>query len=182
MTNFCRLDFDLKNFYFPTFFQEVRGYSLEDSTALVGLSYGVGVLGYLGASLVGEFITTRRNTVVIWTWVGALAVCFLIWPDNGYAYDMALFSIMAMFFYGTSAVLTIFVSELFPTNIRATAVGAVAGMGINLGFALYPVIVANLVEIYGWKLAFTLAIVPSLIAAGGATLLQPNLKSGIEVE
>ena len=169
-------------FYFPTFFQEVRGYTLEDSTALVGLSYGVGVLGYLGASLVGEFITTRRNTVVLWTWVGALAVCFLIWPDNGYAYDMALFSIMAMFFYGTSAVLTIFVSELFPTNIRATAVGAVAGMGINLGFALYPVIVANLVELHGWKIAFTLAIVPSLFAAGLATLFQPNLKSVTEIQ
>ena len=95
---------------------------------------------------------------------------------------MALFSIMAMFFYGTSAVLTIFVSELFPTNIRATAVGAVAGMGINLGFALYPVIVANLVELYGWKIAFTLAIVPSLFAAGLATLFQPNLKSGIEIQ
>ena len=169
-------------FYFPTFFQEVRGYTLEDSTALVGLSYGVGVLGYLGASWVGEFVTTRRNTVVLWTWVGALAVCFLIWPDNGYAYDMALFSIMAMFFYGTSAVLTIFVSELFPTNIRATAVGAVAGMGINLGFAIYPVIVANLVGLHGWKIAFTLAIVPSLFAAGLATLFQPNLKSGTEIQ
>ena len=169
-------------FYFPTFFQEVRGYTLEDSTALVGLSYGVGVLGYLGASWVGEFVTTRRNTVVLWTWVGALAVCFLIWPDNGYAYDMALFSIMAMFFYGTSAVLTIFVSELFPTNIRATAVGAVAGMGINLGFAIYPVIVANLVGLHGWKIAFTLAIVPSLFAAGLATFFQPNLKSGTEIQ
>ena len=169
-------------FYFPTFFQEVRGYTLEDSTALVGLSYGVGVIGYLGASLVGEFVTTRRNTVVIWTWVGAIAVCFLIWPDNGYAYDMTLFSIMAMFFYGTSAVLTIFVSELFPTHIRATAVGAVAGMGINLGFALYPVIVATLVELHGWKLAFTIAIVPSLFAAGLATLFQPNLKSGTELQ
>ena len=169
-------------FYFPTFFQEVRGYSLEDSTALVGLSYGIGVLGYLGASLVGEFVTTRRNTVVIWTWIGAISVCFLIWPDNGYAYDMALFSIMAMFFYGTSAVLTIFVSELFPTHIRATAVGAVAGMGINLGFALYPILVATLVEMYGWKMAFTIAIVPSLLAAGVATLFQPNLKSGCDLD
>jgi MFS family permease len=96
-------------------------------------------------------------------------------------YDAILFSIMAMFFYGTSAVLTTFVSELFPTNIRATAVGAVAGMGINMGFALYPVIVAHLVENNGWQMTFSLVVVPSLFIAGLATLFQPNLRSGDEI-
>lgn len=168
-------------FYFPTFFQQVRGYSIEDATTLVGMSYGIGVLGYLGASFVGEFVTTRRNTVVIWTWVGSISVLFLIWHDRGYVYDAILFSIMAMFFYGTSAVLTTFVSELFPTNIRATAVGAVAGMGINMGFALYPVIVAHLVENNGWQMTFSLVVVPSLFIAGLATLFQPNLRSGDEI-
>ena len=87
-----------------------------------------------------------------------------------------------MFFYGTSAVLTTFVSELFPTNIRATAVGAVAGMGINIGFALYPLLVALLVESHGWQVTFTVIIVPSLFIAGLVTLFQPNLRSGIEIE
>ena len=59
------------------FLQQVRGYSAEVSTLLVGISYGVGVLGYIGASFVGEFVTTRRNTVVIWTWVGSVCCsCF----------------------------------------------------------------------------------------------------------
>ena len=169
-------------FYFPTFFQQVRGYTIADATTLVGMSYGIGVLGYLGASFVGEFITTRRNTVVIWTWVGSIALTLLIWHDKGYVYDVILFSVMAMFFYGTSAVLTTFVSELFPTNIRATAVGAVAGMGINIGFALYPLLVAILVENHGWQLTFTVTIVPSLFIAGLVTLFQPNLPSGTEIE
>ena len=92
------------------------------STLLVGISYGVGVLGYIGASFVGEFVTTRRNTVVIWTWVGTVCVAALVWPDHSYYMDLMWF-LMAIFFYGTSAVLTTFIVELFPTHIRATAVG-----------------------------------------------------------
>ena len=169
-------------FYFPTFFQQVRGYSAEVSTLLVGISYGVGVLGYLGASFVGEFLTTRRNTVVIWTWVGTVCVAALVWPNHTYYMDLLWFSLMAIFFYGTSAVLTTFIAELFPTHIRATAVGAIAGLGINLGFALFPLLVANLVESIGWKMAFTAAIIPSLFIVGLVTLFQPNLKSGEELD
>lgn len=168
-------------FYFPTFFQQVRGYSAEESTLLVGISYGVGVLGYIGASFVGEFVTTRRNTVVIWTWVGSICVAALVWPNHTYYMDLIWFSLMAIFFYGTSAVLTTFIAELFPTHIRATAVGAVSGLGINLGFALFPLVVANLVESLGWKMTFTAAIIPSLFVVGLVTLFQPNLKSGTEL-
>ena len=166
---------------FQLFFQQVRGYSAEVSTLLVGISYGVGVLGYIGASFVGEFVTTRRNTVVIWTWVGSICVAALVWPNHTYYMDLIWFSLMAIFFYGTSAVLTTFIAELFPTHIRATAVGAVSGLGINLGFALFPLVVANLVESLGWKMTFTAAIIPSLFIVGLVTLFQPNLKSGTEL-
>ena len=140
------------------------------------------MLGYIGASFVGEFLTTRRNTVVIWTWVGTVCVAALVWPDHSYYMDLMWFSLMAIFFYGTSAVLTTFIAELFPTHIRATAVGAVSGLGINLGFALFPLVVANLVESLGWKMTFTAAIIPSLFIVGLVTLFQPNLKSGTELE
>jgi dipeptide/tripeptide permease len=54
-------------------------------------------------------------------------------------------------------------------------------MGINMGFALYPVIVAHLVENNGWQMTFSLVVVPSLFIAGLATLFQPNLRSGDEI-
>jgi putative MFS transporter len=169
-------------FYFPTFFQEVRHYSTEDATRLVGISYGIGFLGYIAASVVGEFFTTRRNTVVIWTWIGAVAVIGVIWVDTGYVGSVVWFGLTAMFFYGTAAVLTTFIAEIFPTHIRATAVGVVAGGGINVGFALYPLLVAELVEMRGWQMAFTVAIVPSLALAGLCMFFLPNLRSGEELE
>lgn len=169
-------------FYFPTFYQQVRGYSPEDATFVVGLAYGVGILGYIGASLVGEFVATRRNTVVIWTWVGAVGVLGVIWNQQGFWGNVLWFSLTAMFFYGTAAVLTTFVAEIFPTHIRATAVAVVAGVGINLGFATYPVLVAWLVEVIGWNWAFSVAVVPSLVLAGAAALQLPNLRSGTSLD
>ena len=138
------------------------------------------MLGYIGASFVGEFLTTRRNTVVYGLGLELLRAA-LVWPDHSYYMDLLGFSLMEIFFYGTSAVLTTFIAELVPTHIRATAVGAVSGLGINLGFALFPLVVANLVESLGWKMTFTAAIIPSLFIVGLVTLFQPNLKSGSEL-
>ena len=60
--------------------------------------------------------------------------------------------------------------------------GVVAGVGINLGFAIFPVLVAHLVVYAGWQWAFTLAIVPCLIIVGLATMFQPNIRSGESLE
>ncbi len=169
-------------FYFPTFFQQVRHYTPEDATILVGISYGIGFLGYVAAAFVGEFVTTRRNTVIIWTWTGAVAVLGVIWIDQGYYGNMIWFGLTAVFFYGTAAVLTTFIAEIFPTRIRATAVAVVAGLGINVGFAIYPLLVAELVGDRGWQFAFTITVVPSLILAGLFTLFLPNLRSGTSLE
>jgi MFS family permease len=169
-------------FYFPTFYQQVRGYSLEDATFVVGLAYGIGMFGYVAASLVGEYVTTRRNTIVAWTWIGALAVLGVIWNEQGFWGNVAWFGLTAMFFYGTAAVLTTYVTEIFPTYIRATAVAMVAGVGINSGFAVYPSLVAGLVESIGWSKAFTFTVVPSLTVVGLIVLALPNVRSGIELE
>ncbi len=169
-------------FYFPTFFQLVRGYSAEDATFIVGLSYGIGVLGYIGASLVGEFVTTRRNTSVIWSWIGAVAVLGVVWPTHSFAGDVVFFGIMAMFFYGNAAVLTTLLTEIFPTHLRATGVAVAAGVGMNLGFAVFPVLVAALIESVGWQWAFTISVAPSLVLSGLAILLQDNAQSGQDVD
>ena len=136
-------------FYFPSFFNEVRGYSAETATRLVGISYGIGILGYLGSSLVGEFITTRRNTIVIWVWTGALAMCGLIWIPTSYSGDVLWFSLMAAFFYGANAVMGTFLTEQFPTHMRATGAAIAGTLGINAGHVAFPLLVAWAVEPLG---------------------------------
>ena len=169
-------------YYFPSFFHEVRGYSEETATFVVGISYGIGILGYIGSSLVGEFVTTRRNTIVIWLWTGALAMCGLFWIPTTLASDIVWFSLMAAFFYGANAVMGTFLTEQFPTHMRATGAAIAGTVGLNIGHVLFPLGVAWAVEPLGWELAFALATVPPLFIAGLAALGIENVQSGQDID
>lgn len=169
-------------FFFPTFFHEVRGHTLEEANLIVGISYGIGALGYIASSLVGEFLTTRRNTVAIWVFIAIPVAAGVFWLDWGLAADIALMAAMTFFFYGAIAVLQTYLAEVFPTRVRATAVAFVAGIGINLGFAVYPLVVGALVGLIGWQWAFTVTVLPSLLLTGLSTLMQVNVRSGERLE
>ncbi len=168
-------------FYFPQFLTDSRGYSEQDAAALTGLSYFIGLIGYFSAAFVGEFFMTRRNTIAIWVSLGALAFTGFVWLADNRTSDLIWFGLMTIFFYGSAAVMWPLSAELFPTRVRATA-SAISNAGIMVGFAVYPVLVAWLVEIYGWQPAFTVVVVPSLIFAVFAVLGLENLKSGISLE
>ncbi len=169
-------------FFFPVFFQEVRGHTPEDANLIVGVSYGIGALGYVASSAVGEFVTTRRNTVAIWVFLAIPMAAAVFWLDLGLAADIALMAAMTFFFYGTIAVLQTYLAEVFPTRVRATAVAFVAGIAINLGFAVYPLLVGALAGLIGWQWAFTVTVLPSLLLTGLSTLMQVNVRSGERLE
>ena len=86
-------------FFFPTFFNEVRGYSDSEAAAIIGLAYGIGIIGYISSAVVGEFFLTRRNTTIIWCWLGTLSLLCLIWIPDTIAEDIFWFGLMSMFFY-----------------------------------------------------------------------------------
>ena len=169
-------------FYFPDFYTKVRGYTVSEATTLIGLSYGVGVIGYIAAAVTGEFFTTRRNTTVAWLWLGAASLLGLVWLPTSYAQDFIWFSIMAGFFYGTNGVIATLLTESFPTRVRATGAALAGSAAISIGFASYPRLVAEAVEAVGWQWAFTFAVVPSLVVGGFAILALPNTRSGIDVD
>jgi MFS family permease len=163
-------------FYLPTFFHVVRGYEPAQAARIVGLSYAIGLIGYIGASLVGEF-WTRRNTIIVWCWAGALASLGFIWLPRGVGADIFWCGLMAIFFYGAAAVMGTYLLELYPTRLRAT--GAALGSAfLNLGFATFPILVARAVDVVGWQWAFTDSIVPLLALCGLAMFGLANIKSG----
>lgn len=169
-------------FYFPTFFTEVRGYSIETATTIVGLSYGIGVIGYISSAVIGEFYLTRRNTIVIWQWLGVLALIGLIWLPKSFGADVFWFGLMATFFYGGNAVIATLLTESFPTRIRATGAAFAGTFAMNLGFAIFPVLVAKIVGLVGWQWAFTVVVVPSLFLSSLAILGLKNVRSGLDLD
>ncbi len=169
-------------FFFPAYFNEFRGYPIETATMIVGISYGIGVLGYIAVALIGEFVLTRRNTCALWAVLGSLATLGLLWLPENQAQDMIWFGIMAAFFYGNAAALSMLMAEVFPTRVRATAAGLAGSFALNLGHATFPIVVAYGIETIGWQWSFTLAVVPSMLIAAMAILTLDNVKSGLDLE
>src|SRR5437868_2315925 len=81
-----------------------------------------------------------------WCVLGAASMLALVWLPRSPLEDMALFGLMAMFSYGATAVLQAFVMELFPTHLRATGAALSASAGLCLGFAIFPVLTAWIIE------------------------------------
>jgi MFS family permease len=164
-------------FFFPTFFTSVRGYSESDAALLVGLSNGVAVIGYLSAAALGEYVISRRNVFSLWCLLGAGALLVLLWSSGGRSADYLWFAVMAIFFYGAMAVLPLLVAEIFPPELRATALGACASAPLSLGFALFPLIVPAAIGHFGWVWALTIVVAPALTLAALTALVLPSLRS-----
>ena len=169
-------------FYFPTFLVEVRGFTQSTATLLVGLSYGLGVIGYISSSFVGEYYMTRRNTIALWLFIGGFALTGLIWIPETMTGIVIWFTLMAAFFYGTNAVMGTFLSEVFPTRLRGTGAAIVGAAALNLGFCVFPVVVSQLAVAYGWQMAFTIGTVPLVFLGALAVLGVDNYRSGQDLD
>lgn len=169
-------------FYFPTFFSEVRGYTPSEAADLVGLSNGIGIIGYLLAAVVGEYFMTRRNVFFLWALGGTFALVGLMWLPETRAEDMIWYALTAALFYGSLAVLPVLIAEIFPQEVRASALSICASAPLSLGFAVFPLIVPFVVGMVGWEMGFTIVICPLLLIAAAAALFLPNRASGLALE
>ncbi len=168
-------------FFFPTFFNQVRGYTPSDAALLVGLSNGIAVVGYIGAALMGEFVLSRRNVFVIWCVAGAFALLGLLWASEGRTPDMIWYALMATMFYGSQAVVPVLIAEIYPTSIRASGLAICASAPLTLGFAVFPMIVPAAIASVGWEVGLSIVVVPLLLASTVAALFLPNRRSGLPV-
>lgn len=156
------------------YFQEDLGWAPERAIQTVGLSFLVGGFGYVLAAFVGEFFVSRRNTIVLWSWLGGLAFLVMIWIARDWWQIMLSFSTMTFFFYGAYAVIATFIAENFPAELRATAASVAGSLAIQLGFGAGPLVASYVIAGAGWQWAFTwCAVIPVMCAGATFLLLQP---------
>jgi MFS family permease len=160
-------------FYFPTYFQERFGYSAGEAAEIVGMSYGVGVVGYVLAAFTGEYLTTRRRTIALWLTIATVALLALIWLPQSKLDNEIWFGVFATFMYGVAAVQWTFAAELYPTAVRASGTSLMLG-AMLLGFAVFPLLVATAVSAWGWQWAFSLVVVPTIALTAMTALLVPG--------
>lgn len=161
-------------------FQEARGWSFQDASRIIGISYLVGSAGYMLAAWAGEFWMRRRSVILIWIWLGAAAFAWTLWFADSIAATTVAFCVTTFFFFGATAVIFTFLAESFPTRIRATAVGFSGALAVDLGFAFGPLATSLLVAAVGWQAAFTWAGLLPLILAGFAYLMADHPTKEIE--
>lgn len=161
-------------FYLPTFLSESRGYSLSDGALIVGSGYGFSVIGYLGAAYVSTHLYARRDTIIFWNVTAAILFILMLWLPQTLFQDIIAFSLVGIFYYGTSAILITYVMEAFPANMTATAAAVCGTACISASMASYPILVAYLVPQVGWLWTFSFVVTPSLLLSALAMTLLPR--------
>lgn len=167
---------------FPLYFHDARGFDVAGAAFLVGLGNLLAIGGYALAAWVGEFVLTRRTTVVLWTLAGAACFVWLLWGTDTRTEALVAFSVMCMFFLGVAAVKFAFVAEVFPTHLRATGLAFCGSLAVTLGSATGPILVGRVLREHGWDVAFSLVGALPLFLAGLMYLLLKPLPSGLDVE
>ena len=161
------------------YFQEHRGWSASTAVSLVGWSYGVGAIGYVLSAYVGEFVMKRRDTIILWAQLGAVAFAVMIWFTESFWPTTFAYCLMTIFFYGTTAVKFTYIAESFPTRLRATGVTFAGSLAVNLGVALGPLSLAYATAAAGWEVAYTICGIASIGISGLFFLLLPKDPLGI---
>ncbi len=169
-------------FLFPSYLADDRGMAVTRYSELIGWGHLIGVLGYLLASYIGEFVLTRRTTVIIWTLLGAVMFQVVVWLASDFMQTLLAFGVMSMFFYGSAAVKFAYLGELFPTRLRATAFAFCGSLAVTLGSAAGPYMTSRMVEPFGWDMALSVIVGVPLVCAGLLYCFLKPIPSGLEVE
>jgi len=167
-------------YFLPTYLVQAHGFNPADASRIAGFSYAIGAIGYLAASYVGEFVTTRRNTLIIWILAGAIAFAATVWLAHGEAALILGLGISIVFFYGSEAVRMPLIGELFPTAVRATATALTGSLAVTTAWLVSPLLLSYLAPRVGWATAFTWCAVVPLFLGGLAFLALENTPSGDE--
>ncbi len=153
------------SFYLPTFFEQARGYDPSTATHVVGLSYAIGMIGYVGAAIVSEVWLSRVATVVVWLLVASAGLLGTIWLPHSVREDTIAFGLTTIFYYGASSIMLTCLLERFPAALCAAAASIAGTACISLGFVVFPLLTAAAAKSLGWLDGLSVSIVPAVLLA-----------------
>ena len=169
-------------YFLPIFLIQDRGVSESEAAELLAWTWGIAAIGYIIASYVGEFILTRRNTVILWQWLGAGCLAVTLWTIETPFMLMIGLGVSTMFFFASESMRMPMVGEIFPTRLRATASSSIGSLGVTIASLASPLMITVAVPAIGWTGTFTLLGVLPLVLAGFIFMRLENFPAGVEVE
>jgi MFS family permease len=170
------------SYFLPTYLVDHFGLPLSEAGKVVGSSYAIGAAGYLLAATFGEFVFTRRNTLIVWIILGGLFFLYTIWQATiGWILSTSL-GLTIMFLYGSEAVRMPLIGELFPTDLRGTATAISGSLAVTSAWLISPLLISNGVDAIGWSLSFTLFCILPLILSSFSFSFLTNRSSNIGID
>ncbi|OWJ65185.1 MFS transporter [Inquilinus limosus] len=163
--------------WLPTYLSTAMGYSLTKSAlwtvvTILGMCVGIGAFGHL-ADRIG-----RRPTFILFQAGAAIMVVVYAQLDSPAALLVGG-AVMGLFVNGMIGGYGALISELYPTEARATAQSVLFNLGRGVG-GFGPLVVGALASQYSFSLAIGLLAVIYVLDIG-ATLMLPETR-GVELE
>jgi|TARA_B110000467_G_scaffold127722_1_gene120930 hypothetical protein len=133
--------------------------------------------GYAIPGILEEFNLPLEAAGIVLT----ISLMGFLWFYESRTEDIIWYGLTAALLYGSLAVLPVLVAEIFPTEVRASALSVCASASLSLGFAVFSLIVPFVVSSVGWEMGFSLIICPLFAISAITALALPNRKSGDEL-
>jgi MFS family permease len=155
-----------KTIWLPTYFHEIRGLSLGDSAWLLFTDQVGSVVGYIGFGYASDYFG-RRPSFTAFSLLKAvgMAMVTLGWAvAGGFTPTLFVFMFIVGLGEGNWGCIGPLINEVFPTSVRAAALGIIYNVARGVQFAA-PVVIAFVAARSSFGAGIALAVPFSLLAA-----------------
>jgi MFS family permease len=165
-----------KTIWLPTYFHEIRGLSLGDSAWLLLMDQIGSVIGYVCFGFASDYFG-RRPSFTAFSTIKALGLIMVTlgWTlAGGYTPMTFGFMLLVRFGEGNWGCIGPLLNEVFPTEVRAAALGIIYNLSRGVQF-LAPVIIAAVAARWTFGAGIALAA-PFALLAGIVVWTLPETK------
>jgi MFS family permease len=175
VTTFNMAAYWFKTIWLPTYLGQ-RGLSNVETTWLLLMDQVGSVVGYVAFGFASDAIG-RRPSFTAFSIIKAvgLAVVTLGWDAaGGYAWPVFFFMLLVGFGEGNWGCIGPLLNEVFPTSVRASALGIIYNVSRGVQF-LAPLVIASVAQRSGFGAGIALAV-PFALLAGASVWTLPETK------
>jgi MFS family permease len=176
VTMFNMAAYWFKTIWLPTYFHEIRGLPLGQSAWLLFMDQLGSIAGYLAFGFASDFFG-RRPSFTVFSLIKAagMAMVTLGWgAAGGYSATMFAFMFLVGVGEGNWGCIGPLLNEVFPTSVRATALGIIYNVSRGVQF-LAPVVIALVAARSTFGAGIALAA-PFALLAGASVWALPETK------
>ena len=175
VTTFNMAAYWFKTIWLPTYLSQ-RGLTNVETTWLLLMDQMGSVAGYVAFGFASDAIG-RRPSFTAFSVIKALglAVVTLGWDAaGGYAWPVFFFMLLVGFGEGNWGCIGPLLNEVFPTSVRASALGIIYNVSRGVQF-LAPIVIAFVAQRSGFGAGIALAV-PFALVAGASVWTLPETK------